>query len=89
MPEEIENLLEITRIKNLCKKIGIVKVSQKRDGVIFYCEMSKFNNDNVTKILQTYKNRVQFSPGKNSYITLKNIGNNVIKEVKEFFKICE
>ena len=89
MPEEIENLLEITRIKNLCKKIGIVKVSQKRDGVIFYCEMSKFNNDNVTKILEKYKNRVQFSPGKNSYITLKNIGNNIIKEVKEFLKICD
>ena len=89
MPEEIENLLEITRIKNLCKEIGIVKVSQKRDGVIFYCEMSKFNSENITKILETYKNRVQFSPGKNSYITLKNIGNNIIKEVKEFLKICE
>ena len=89
MPEEIENLLEITRIKNLCKEIGIVKVSQKRDAVIFYCETNKFKSENVTKILQKYKNRVQFSPGKNSYITVKNIGNNIIKEIKEFLKICE
>ena len=89
MPEEIENLLEITRIKNLCKEIGIVKVSQKRDAVIFYCETNKFKSENVTKILQKYKNRVQFSPGKNSYITVKNIGNNIVKEIKEFLKICE
>ena len=89
MPEEIENLLEITRIKNMCREKGISKISQKRDSIVFYFEISKFKTENVDMILSKYKNRVQFSPGKNSYITLKNISNNVIKEIKEFLKICK
>lgn len=90
MPEEIENLLEITRIKNLCREVGIIKISQKRDSIIFYCETTKFADGvNIEKILKQYKNRVQFSPGKNGYITLKNIDNNVISGIKEFLKICK
>ena len=84
MPEEIENLLEITRIKNLCKEVGITKVSQKATSVIFYLEPDKFNSENIDKIINIYKNRIQFSPGKTGYITLKNVGNDIIKEVKEF-----
>jgi len=88
VPEEIENLLEITRIKNLCKQVGITKVSQKATSVIFYLEPSKFASENVDKIIGTYKNRIQFSPGKVGYITLKNVGNNILNEVKQFLNLC-
>ena len=89
MPEEIENLLEITRIKNLCKQVGITKVSQKATSVIFYLAPTKFASENIDKIIATYKNRIQFSPGKTGYITLKNTDKNIIKEVKEFLNLCQ
>ena len=88
LPEEIENLLEITRIKNLCKKLGITKVSQKSNSVIFYLNEAKFGSENIDKLIKFYKNRIQFSPGKSAYITVKNMGNNVIKDVKEFLSLC-
>ena len=89
MPEEIENLLEITRIKNLCREKGISKISQKKDGIIFYIEVSRFDNENIEILLNKYKNRIQFSPGKTSYITLKNIGTDIISVIKEFLKNCK
>ena len=89
MPEEIENLLEITRIKNLCREKGISKISQKKDSIIFYIEVSRFDNENIEILLNKYKNRIQFSPGKTSYITLKNIGTDVISAIKEFLKNCK
>ena len=88
LPEEIENLLEITRIKNLCKKIGITKVSQKSNSIIYYLNQDKFESENIDKMINLYKNRIQFSPGKTAYITIKNMENNVIKEVKEFLNLC-
>ena len=88
IPEEIENLLEITRIKNLCRQKGIVKIAQKLNSVVFYFDMDKFNGDNVQALLEKYKNRMQFSPGKNNYITLKNVQNDIIKEIKDFLEIC-
>jgi len=89
VPEEIENLLEITRIKNLCKQVGITKVSQKATSVIFYLEPSKFASENIDKIISAYKNRIQFSPGKTGYITLKNVGNDTLNEVKNFLNMCK
>lgn len=85
LPKEIENLLEITRIRNLCKKVGIIRVSQKNNKIVFYIEEKKFNSDNIGKLVDIYKNRIQFSPGKTPYITynLKE-GKNMVNEIKEF-----
>ena len=88
VPKEIINLLDITRIKNLCKKIGIVKISQKKEKILFYINEKKFNLKNVTKIIEKYKTRVKFSPGKSPYITyyLKDMS-KIIDEINEFLKI--
>lgn len=87
MPKEVENLLEISRIKELCKKKNILKVSQKRESVVFNFEPSKFNMETVDYLVKEYRNRIRFSPGSVPYITFKldtNEEKKVIKEVKEF-----
>ena len=89
IPEEIENLLEVTRIKNLCRQKGIIKIMQKENNVIFYFDIDKFNGENIQVMLDKYKNRMQFSLGRNNYITIKNIEQGeIIKEIKEFLEIC-
>ena len=87
VPKEIINLLDITRIKNLCKKIGVIKISQKKDKILFYINEKKFDLKNVTKIIEIYKTRVKFSPGKSPYITyyLKDMS-KIIDEINEFLK---
>ena len=78
MPKEIENLLEIARIKSLCKKNNIIKVVSKKDFVVFTFEENKFDFD-VNKIINKYGNKVKFSAGIKPMLTLdvKENSNNV------------
>ncbi len=86
MPNELENLLEITRIKQLCEEKNIIKVAQKNTNVVFTFNNKKFNFSTVEKMLKTYNSRIKFSTG-NPYITLKlNSLNNkeILSQIKEF-----
>ena len=83
MPEELENLIEIARIKNLCKEANVLKISQRKDKVVFYFDKSKFNPEIVDKLIKKYSSNIRFSTGVEPYITL-NIGNKIIQEIKAF-----
>ena len=88
MPKELENLIDIARIKNLCKKLSITKVASKINGIIFNFEQSNFNID-INKIVKKYNNKIKFSPGIKPTITLKTEGKNdkeTLKEIKEFLQ---
>ncbi|MBR3697375.1 MAG: hypothetical protein IKM97_03820 [Clostridia bacterium] len=85
MPKEIENLLDISRIKNLARKNYIIKINQKGDNILFHFQIDKFNLDYVNKLMKIYKNRIKFSPSKFPYITFKLKDKNyVLGEIKEF-----
>ena len=85
MPKEIENLIEIARIRNLCREKNIIKISQKANKIIFYFDEKTFDFEIVDKLIKKYSIRIKFSPAKNPYITynLKN-ENAIIEETKEF-----
>ena len=61
MPEELENLLDIARIKYLAKPYYITKIASKKTAVTFTFEQSKFNID-VIKLVDKYRNRIKFQP---------------------------
>ena len=86
MPTEMESLMGIARIKEKCKEMGITKVTQKENKVVFYFEPESFTLD-IADLITQYNNRIKFSTGVNPYVTftLKN-ANNVIYEVMEFLK---
>lgn len=85
MPKEVENLLEIARIKNACREKGINKINQRGNNVIFYFEESKFDFDKINKLIEKYKYRLKFSPSALPYITYKIDENkHIIREIKEF-----
>ena len=89
IPHEVENLLEISKIKQLAKAKGVSKVSSKKDAVVFTYDNNSFDASCVQTLIKTYGNRIRFSPGVKPMITLK-IGNNseetIIKEAKEFLE---
>lgn len=99
IPEEVNNLLEVARIKELCKKAGVIKIMQKIDNMVFYFDETKFANETVSKLMEEYKNKIKFSPGKEPYVTYKLWENKgltnkqlkksdavMIKRIKEFLK---
>ncbi len=86
MPKEMFSLLGIARIKEKCKEIGITKITQKQEKVVFYFNPESFTLD-IADLIAKYNNRIKFSTGINPYITftLKNTY-NVIDEIIEFLK---
>ena len=91
MPSEIENLLDIARIKYMTKSLYITKIASKKTAVVFTFEQSKFDVD-IPKLVSIYKNRLKFSPGVKPMITL-DIGTTnerqILNDVAEFLKQLE
>ena len=85
LPVEIENLINIARIRNISREKGINKINQNNEKIIFYFDEKKFDFSVVDKLLKIYGIRIKFSPAKNPYITyhLKD-KKYLMKEVKEF-----
>ena len=89
MPDELESLLEIARIKQLATKNFVIKISNKRESLVFTFENSKFNPQCIDKLIKKYGTRIRFSPGIKPMITLRlnnTAENYIIKETKEFLK---
>ena len=87
LPKEIENLIEIARIRNGARAKNIIKIAQKDDKVIFYFDEKTFDFGVVDELIKKYGMRIKFSPARNPYVTykLKNVS-DIIKEVKAFLK---
>ena len=83
MPKEVYNLLEIARIKNLCRKDKVNKMQQKQNDVVIF--FKTLSDENLRDIILKYKTKVRFSPGEKPYITLR-IEKDVVKELKEFLE---
>ena len=89
MPDEIENLLEISRIKQLAKKKNLIKIQSRKKSIVFTYESNKFDNTSLSDIIEKYGNRIQFSSGLKPMITLKlekQGEKGILQEVKEFLK---
>ena len=86
IPSEVENLLEIVRIKELCRKANIVKLSKKVSGFVFYFDSSKFDFSVVDGLIKEYGNLVSFSPGKDPYVTLRSKAVKVSEQFDEIKK---
>ncbi|MCI8273695.1 MAG: transcription-repair coupling factor [Clostridia bacterium] len=88
MPNEIENLIEVARIKTLCRELKISKVQNKNNFVLFIFEPTELNI-NIQEIVKKYKNRVKFTQGIKPQITLSLENKSEIKmlyEIKEFLQ---
>ncbi len=87
MPNEVENLLKISEIKQKCRQCGILKLTQKQQNIVIEFVPEKFDYTIVDKLIQTYKNRVKFSPAQKPYITYKlQNADKVIEEIQAFLK---
>ena len=88
MPNQIENLLDIARIKILCKKKNISKVQGKRNFVVFTFEAKELNID-INELVKKYRNQIKFTQGIKPQITFatkSTTEKGILKEIIEFLK---
>ena len=81
MPNELENLIDIARIKYLAKNLSISKIASKNKNVVisFETKDGKVNID-IEKLVKKYGNRIKFSAGIKPSITL-NVESNDEKKI--------
>jgi len=84
MPSEIENLLEIARIKNLAREKYVLKITQKGNNIVYNFDESRFDFNIVDNLMKKYTNRIRFSPAKEPYVTFRLRSENVLEECKQF-----
>ena len=89
MPKQIENLLEISRIKQMAKKLYINKISSRRDGIVFTFENDKLDGEKAIELIKIYGNDIKFSPGIKPMITFnvkKKSEKDLLLEIENFLK---
>ena len=92
LPVELENLLEIARIKSLARKAGVTKIAQRQETIVFYFERETMPVEKVDELLKQYGILIRFSSGIEPYVTFK-IGKKddkeIISKVKEFLTLVK
>ena len=98
MPKELENLIEVARIKELCQNAGVIKVSERENAltnsinIVFYFDKNKYNPEIVDILMKKYGYNVKFSVGMEPYVTLKlnkAKDDELIEKIKEFLRDCK
>ena len=88
MPIEVENLIEIARIKILARKAAVLKITQKDKSILFNLDREniKIDENVVNKLVEKYGQNLRFSAGVDSYVTLRVNEKNekeVVEKIKE------
>ena len=89
MPQELENLIEISRIKYLAKPFKINKIASKKTAVVFTFEANKMEIE-IIELVKKYGNKIKFASGIKPMITLEIGSNNerqILNDVKDFLMI--
>lgn len=85
LPKELENLIDIARIKQLARKANILKIAQRESGIVFYFVKEKIKPEMVNTLITKYPMLVKFSNAVEPYVTLRIKENeNIIEKAKEF-----
>ena len=64
IPEEILNLIEITKLKHLCKKLGIEKFESTSDGLVLGFKNNQFRNpEKLLTMIFASKNKIKLHTG--------------------------
>lgn len=85
VPKELENLIDIARIKQLARKANILKIAQRENGIVFYFVKEKIKPEMVNTLITKYPMLIKFSNAVEPYVTLRIKENeNIIEKAKEF-----
>ena len=91
MPKEVENLIEIARIKIVAREASVIKVTQKEKSIMVNLDKDdiKIDEEKIKVLLEKYGTKLRFSAGVEPYITLKineKDEEKIISQIKELLQ---
>ncbi len=83
VPESVENLIEISLIREIASECGISEIKQKEKNVVLVFDSErKLDISAVAKLIEELKDMILFSPTSNPYLTVRCNGKDLIKNIK-------
>jgi len=90
IPKEVENLIEVAKIKILARKAGIIDINNKNKKLVIVFNEATFDINIVNKLITKYSNSIMFSPSQNPYMTYSIFNNNddkkYLKAIQDIIK---
>ncbi len=86
IPTEIDNLLQITKIRNLSRQKNVVKIAQRGNNIVYHFDPESFDIEIVSKLIMKFKNRIKFSKSAIPYLTF-SLNGNCLEEVKSLLEV--
>lgn len=83
MPVEVENLIKIARIKNLCKEKNVIKIQERPNGIAF--TFSKIDRNKVADWIEIYKTNIRYSETIKPMVTISE-KKDAITVINEFLE---
>ncbi len=63
LPQEITNLIEVAKLKNICRQIGIEKLESKKDGLLVTFRNNKFKEpDKLLQMVFSSNSKIKINP---------------------------
>ena len=84
MPKDVINLIEVARIKNLCKEKNVTKVQEKFGEISF--TINHIENVDINKLWDIYKNNIRFHK-ETPVISIRVNDAKKLEEIKKFLKV--
>ncbi|MBP5372888.1 MAG: transcription-repair coupling factor, partial [Clostridia bacterium] len=82
LPEEVENLIIIAELKNLCKKLEIINLKLNKSGcALTFKDLNSLSNGGVMQAVKDFSDRVKISFYTNPVVTITG---EEAKEIAEF-----
>ncbi len=90
IPKEVYNLLEITRIKIISRKLGIISIIQKGDKLkIDISNDNTINQDNILKLIDKYRLQISINGNVINMKLRSEQRDNILNHIQKMLEILE
>ena len=84
-PQSVMNLIELSRVNLLAKKLSIKEILQKDAGYrIIFREDNNIDSDHIVKLLEKHPKKLKIRNSKNPEIIIKDKGLSLLKMILKF-----
>lgn len=90
LPEEVENLILIAKLKNLCRNFEIIKAEITRDKCGFTMKnLNSLNDEGIMNLIDEFKQSVTLTFLENPYVVIKRDGKDNKTILQEMIAMLE
>jgi len=86
-PEYVINLMRISLIRNMARRLGVSDIKQRVDNIVFF--FNRLSDNTLEALMRKYGAGIMYTPAEKPYVTLRPDGKPPIDRMEEFLKTID